>query len=376
VHAVDYSWARPDPQALRAAGYTVALRYLGTGARDISRAELDRLHAAGIAVGLIWETTAQRPLAGYAAGRSDARRANEFAGQLGAPGWLPVFYAVDFPASDAQTRGEVAAYFEGCRSVPGRPVAAYGHYGVIEYLCGVLGITHGWQCAGWSGPGTGSGGSYVNAGDGSRRRLSRHACMFQEYGGVRVEGTDHNAVFSDAAAWAWHPNAAAPDTPETAPSMEDLMSNPIHLPDHTGDAQWHIVTDGYGRLRRRFLSGDDMYVLTAAGLLGSTMVLTGHAADVVVSYPEITTPHTADGGAYALALNVIAYVKDRTDALAAQLAELIGRPPADVDESSLAEILAGLIDVVPGPQLTAEDIVELIEGTRLTVTVPDTPPSE
>ena len=86
---VDYSWARPDPVGLRNAGYVAAMRYLGHTSRDLSRGELDRLHGAGLGVGVVWETTARRPLDGYDAGRADAASAHRFADELAVPATTP-----------------------------------------------------------------------------------------------------------------------------------------------------------------------------------------------------------------------------------------------------------------------------------------------
>src|SRR5450755_2963190 len=56
---VDYSWGRPSPDGLRAAGYTFAARYLSPGAtgKNLSAGEAAALVAAGVDVVANWEST-------------------------------------------------------------------------------------------------------------------------------------------------------------------------------------------------------------------------------------------------------------------------------------------------------------------------------
>jgi len=134
------------------------MRYLGTDGRCINGAERDDLLNHGIVIGLIWETTAGRPLDGWQAGVDDAHRANAEADQLGAPGDTRIYYAVDFQPEPWELTGPVTQYFEGVLSVGGRVQRAYGCAAVMEHLCGVMGFfPDSWQCAAWSYPGTAPG---------------------------------------------------------------------------------------------------------------------------------------------------------------------------------------------------------------------------
>lgn len=237
---VDYSWARPDPVGLRNAGYVAAMRYLGHTSRDLSRGELDRLHGAGLGVGVVWETTARRPLDGYDAGRADAASANRFADELGVPAKTPIFYAVDFGATDLQIRGPVTDYFDGVRSVPGRPVGCYGSYPVVEHLMGIGAAACAWQCAGWSGSGSGSGGS-IRCDDGSVRRRSRHACLFQEVPESRMPGTDHNHVLAEPIDFVFWPPGMEPHTTVTE---EDDMAVETHIWVTAPGSEWFAAHGG------------------------------------------------------------------------------------------------------------------------------------
>lgn len=198
---VDYSWARPSAADLRRRGYTGAMRYLShEPGKNLSIPERDALWAEGIAIGLVWESSAGRPLAGFDAGLQDAKDGNWQASALGWPPFVPIGYAVDFDPAGKLDR--IVDYFIGTLSVAGRPVGAYGSYEVLERLTaldvGGRRVECFWQCAGWSGSGYGSGGT-IRLDDGSNRRVSRHACLYQDIAETRHAGEDHNHVLGHVA---------------------------------------------------------------------------------------------------------------------------------------------------------------------------------
>lgn len=212
---VDYSWGRVGgtdtnhAAAVKAAGYIGAVRYLcypGDGIKQLRAGELAALHAQGLAVGVVWETTADRAGQGYNAGQSDAAEANRQADALGFPADRPIYYAVDF---DGRWEN-VKPYFDGARANGGRPVGIYGSYGVVE-ACDVGWV---WQCAAWSGNGNGTAGNI----DG--RRLSAKARLFQRVGYVLGQTCDVNDVLADD--WGgWHP-----DHPTPQPEDDDVTTLP------------------------------------------------------------------------------------------------------------------------------------------------------
>ncbi len=113
IQGVDYAWGRPDPAAIKRAGYLFALRYLATGGPSVSGkviglAERQALHAAGLGVGLVWETYPNRPLEGVAAGNADGLAARAQAKALGFSDGFPIFGAVDFnPPSSQYPAGQI-----------------------------------------------------------------------------------------------------------------------------------------------------------------------------------------------------------------------------------------------------------------------------
>lgn len=199
--AVDYSYGRPGAGAIAGNGYVGAMRYLGSDGRCIGHAERDELLGAGLGIGLIWETSAQRPLAGWQAGADDAHSANGYADQLGAPN-VPIFYAVDFQPTPDQLYTSIADYFRGAQSVHGRPVRAYGCASVMQCLCGDLGLMpHSWQCAAWSYPGSAPGKPISDGG--YSLVLSPYASMLQNIGYVLGDTSDHNSLQTTSPDWFW-----------------------------------------------------------------------------------------------------------------------------------------------------------------------------
>lgn len=200
TQVVDYSWGRvggndaSHAQAIADAGYVGAIRYLADriDAKHVSRGELAQLWGRGLAVGLVWENGAADALGGYQAGRAHAERACRKADDLSFPRHRPIYYAVDTDT----TWTYVAAYFDGVcdyHEAIGRPVGIYGSYSIIESARNdEARITFHWQCAAWSGNGTGTGGSIQG------RRVSIHAELFQRFGYVLSDTCDANDVLGTA----------------------------------------------------------------------------------------------------------------------------------------------------------------------------------
>lgn len=152
IEGVDYSFARPGGAALAAAGKKFAVRYLwadGNGGKGLDAAELADLHAHGIEVPVVFESTTQRALAGRAAGAADAATA---AAQLTALGMgpLPVYFAVDFNATQAQMAA-IDEYLEGAATVLGAArVGVYGGIAVVAHCQAAGTAAWLWQTYAWS----------------------------------------------------------------------------------------------------------------------------------------------------------------------------------------------------------------------------------
>jgi len=115
--SIDYSYARPAPAAIKAAGYAGVWRYLsgGTPVKDLTGAEAAGLHAARLGIGCIWETTASRALAGANAGAADGLAAAVQAWKIGLPPGAPLVVNVgDFAASPDEL-DDIMGYYHAWR---------------------------------------------------------------------------------------------------------------------------------------------------------------------------------------------------------------------------------------------------------------------
>ena len=154
TEGVDYSFARPGGAALRASGKSFAVRYVpyqGDQGKGLKADELADLQANGIAVGLVFESTAGRMLDGYGAGVTDATVSLASAALLGFPKDRPIYFACDTDTT-ADQLASVRNYLDGAASVLGRArIGVYGEYDVIDHCLGTGAATWFWQTYAWSG---------------------------------------------------------------------------------------------------------------------------------------------------------------------------------------------------------------------------------
>ena len=144
---IDFAWSKPDPDAVVAAGYKFVIGYIShDDSKDLSKEQVAAYRAAGLQVYLVYETTADRALAGKAAGVSDALEAVSKAAQRGYPVSLPLFMADDTNTSAAA----VSPYFLGAKTVLGNRTGGYGGIHVIDPLLQDGTIFWGWQASAWS----------------------------------------------------------------------------------------------------------------------------------------------------------------------------------------------------------------------------------
>jgi hypothetical protein len=150
---VDYSFTRPSPSGLKAAGYDFAIRYTGGSAsKDITAIEAQALQAAGLDIIIVFESTTNRMQSGYNAGVSDANMAVTQATAAGAPQNFFCYFGCDF---DAQLSDQTAinAYLDGAASVLGsvNRVGFYGGYYPLKRVLDAGKAAKGWQTTAWSG---------------------------------------------------------------------------------------------------------------------------------------------------------------------------------------------------------------------------------
>jgi hypothetical protein len=230
---LDYAWSRPSsPQAMRAAGYTFAARYLSydTTGKNLTAGESHDLFTAGIDVVANWEWGASDALSGFSTGASEARDAAAQAAAAGMPADRPIYFSVDFDAAPGD-QDAIDQYFAGVASVIGvERTGAYGGYYVIQRLFDHGKIDWGWQTYAWSGG-----------------QWEPRAQLRQIQNGVTVAGADcdlDQAVVSDFGQWG--PNApAAP--PSAEGSQAFLYPGQQHYMMTAGDLRhswWDATANG------------------------------------------------------------------------------------------------------------------------------------
>lgn len=151
TEGVDYSWGRPDPAELYRLGKRFAVRYVSydrTG-KNLTKAEADRLHAAGLATVTNWEHSHLDQLGGYSRGVEHAREADRLHRACGGPPDRPIYFSTDFDASPAQL-ATCYDYLRGCADVLGWDrVGVYGGIRTIDHMAD-RGVRWLWQTYAWS----------------------------------------------------------------------------------------------------------------------------------------------------------------------------------------------------------------------------------
>jgi hypothetical protein len=250
AEGVDYSWTRPDPAKLYAAGKRFAMRYVPyleqvyptykwayKGLTDFERRQL-REH--GLSIGMVWETTAGRAREGYGAGRADAAMTIDGLEHCGLPADLPVYYAVDFDANVGQRfwppyhSGAIRDYLKGVASVIGiGRTGVYGGFYVIEWALRNGYARWGWQTYAWSG---------------GKVSSRAHLLQYNNYASIGGQAVDLNrSLKADFGQWprplgdTGSGGGSRPDVPDTAISapkhgIKDLEGIPKVFTNEAGHA--------------------------------------------------------------------------------------------------------------------------------------------
>lgn len=196
-------------RALAQAGIVGALRYH----YNTSRLEVDTLHAAGVAFGLIAEfdtRTWHPPLNNPEVGPDHARKAVAVAQALGMPAGCVIWFTQDTDLQPAQYE-RALSYWDGADDIvraAGYRVGAYGEATFIDLLIDRGKADLAWQAGadGWAQFGR-----------------SRHACLWQRVGSPVYAGVtcDPNIILRDDCGW-WLPTGAqTPSTPIPTPTPQD-----------------------------------------------------------------------------------------------------------------------------------------------------------
>jgi hypothetical protein len=140
--------------SFKANGYEFVARYLvpATSAwKALTAAEAAIIQAAGLKIVSVYETTADRALAGYQAGLRDGSVAKQVAAEVGQPEGSCIYFAVDFDVTTQDEMDTVIAYIRGCNdATPTFSTGVYGEYDVCKAVCEAKAASHAWQTYAWS----------------------------------------------------------------------------------------------------------------------------------------------------------------------------------------------------------------------------------
>jgi hypothetical protein len=152
ILGIDYAWGRPGGNAIKSAGYNFVCRYLSyDSSKNIDLPETKDLTNNSLSIVVVWESTSDRALSGFSAGRDDAMIAANQIHNAGLPNNMPIYFAVDFDASPPQ-QAAIDDYLRGAAAVIGTErVGVYGSYYVVKRCFDNGTAAFGWQTAAWSG---------------------------------------------------------------------------------------------------------------------------------------------------------------------------------------------------------------------------------
>ncbi|MEO7494088.1 MAG: DUF1906 domain-containing protein [Massilia sp.] len=96
-------------------GFDFAVRYYSHSAwKNLSLGEARALSAAGLQIGVVWETAGiKASFFNRAQGLADASAALLMASQMGQPAGSAIYFAVDYNATQADLDGPISNYFTG-----------------------------------------------------------------------------------------------------------------------------------------------------------------------------------------------------------------------------------------------------------------------
>jgi glycoside hydrolase-like protein len=131
MKGLDFAGGRPGARAIKDAGFDFVVRYLTDGGTELPGklllpTEMDDYIANDVKVCFMWETTADRALAGTVGGANDANNADHYLLSLGLASQV-IYFAIDFDAAEGQ-------------QIP-----------INDYLRGAAGYLGGWRVGGYGG---------------------------------------------------------------------------------------------------------------------------------------------------------------------------------------------------------------------------------
>jgi len=230
IEGIDAAWSRPTPAQVVAAGKHFIVGYVSHDVlKNLTRDECLAYLDAGIAVGLVWETTRERSLSGRAGGIPDGIEARRQARAIGFPDSRPIGFTVDFNATAQQLESLVGPYGTAFRE----GVTTSGVYGgkrTIKYFADKKLADHFWQTYAWSTAGTTIAQMRANPNDSG---WDIRADVQQYHNGVSIGGhdTDLDRAKDLSAFW------TKDNQDMTAPTAAEIENKVWHTAGSTGNPE-------------------------------------------------------------------------------------------------------------------------------------------
>lgn len=142
-----------DYKYLKKNGMDFVMRYFVpvSMSKSLTPDEVNSAHAAGIALGLVYETTANRALQGHPAGVADAKTVNGLINEFRPPHGTAIYFAVDCDVPPA-LHPTISAYFIGIKSELDYryKIGVYGGRRILGFLeASSDTCTHYWSAYAW-----------------------------------------------------------------------------------------------------------------------------------------------------------------------------------------------------------------------------------
>lgn len=150
VQGIDFGYGKVPGKVIVDAGYKFVCRYLShSPGKNLTDTELQDFRDNNLKVVVVWETTEQRSLDGYQAGKDDANYALYLLDGIGLDKQV-IYFACDFDFTAGQ-QDRINDYFKGVIEILGlKYIGVYGGYGVVSRLFDAGLVTYGWQTLAWS----------------------------------------------------------------------------------------------------------------------------------------------------------------------------------------------------------------------------------
>jgi hypothetical protein len=150
-NGVDEAWARLTPAQAKAAGKQFVVGYVSEDpSKNLTLAEVQAYHAAGIAVLLVYEYNTAAAETGANGGHKNATLAAQLAKALGYPPSCAIAFAIDEPSPNLGMLSAYAAAFTAVCHAAGYSDMVYGGYSTVKYCLDHALVDLGWQTYAWS----------------------------------------------------------------------------------------------------------------------------------------------------------------------------------------------------------------------------------